>query len=295
MVIGPGDLAATRVFAEVADGRENWRSLPALRPSVVGALNLGLAEAKGDIIVLTDDDSEAPPFWLQRMERHYLADARVGAVGGRDRLVLPSHPWLENPPPAKCVGQFNWYGLMLGNHHCGAVNSPLEVDMLKGVNLSFRRAAFPAGKIDSYLVSYGAEVGWEVDISLSIRQAGWRIIYDNDIWLRHHVGQRTEGDGRNEMTSAPALRRAQNTSYLSAVYQPFWQVVMVELRAALVGARFQPGLIWGMRGALAGNPATLAAVLRLFGARCRGMADGRKARVKKFFKRGLSKARPPQA
>ncbi len=280
VIIGPGDTAAMGVFEEVSAGMRGWRSIPAARPSVVEALNLGLAEARGDIIVMTDDDAEAPPVWLQRIEQWFLRDEKIGAVGGRDHLMLPDELWLANPPPAKHVGQFNWYGWLSGNHHCGVLKSPLEVDVLKGVNLSFRRMAFPKVIIDPYLISSGAEVGWEMDICLVIRQSGWKIIYDNDVFVRHHVGQRTAGDDRVEIASPAALRRAQNGSYLLAKHQPMGQTLAVVSRSVAVGSKRQPGLLRGLAGLFMGRIDRISAAWRLALAQAGGVRDGRRERRK---------------
>jgi glycosyltransferase involved in cell wall biosynthesis len=47
-------------------------------PGQVAALNAGLAAATGDIIAITDDDAAPHPDWLERIERHFLADATIG-------------------------------------------------------------------------------------------------------------------------------------------------------------------------------------------------------------------------
>ena len=38
---------------------------------IVAAVNLGLATASGDVVALLDDDAEAPPHWLDRIERWF--------------------------------------------------------------------------------------------------------------------------------------------------------------------------------------------------------------------------------
>jgi glycosyltransferase involved in cell wall biosynthesis len=281
VVIGPGDKDAVAVFEAVSTGTKGWRSLASSHCSVVESLNLGLAAATGEIVALTDDDAEAPDDWLKRMEGHYLADDKVGAVGGRDRLMLRDEPKLANPSPAVSVGQYNWYGWLSGNHSCGAVRSPLEVDSLKGVNFSFRQEAFPAKRIDQYLVFRGAEVGWEIDICQSIQQAGWKIIYDNEVHVLHHVGRRIAGDDRVEIATPMALRRAQNNSYLMAVYRPTIQAFLVLARSVLLGSRRQPGLAWGVVSALTGRSAHLLAALKLAKAHWRGVVDGRAKRARR--------------
>jgi glycosyltransferase involved in cell wall biosynthesis len=55
-------------------------------PGVVAALNEGLEAATGDIVAMTDDDAAPHPDWLERIAGHFLVNARVGGVGGRDHI-----------------------------------------------------------------------------------------------------------------------------------------------------------------------------------------------------------------
>lgn len=52
------------------------------------ARNTGIAHARFDVVLFTDDDVVVDPHWLERLAR-YLADAptRVGGVGGRVRAL----------------------------------------------------------------------------------------------------------------------------------------------------------------------------------------------------------------
>ncbi|MBL8673924.1 MAG: glycosyltransferase family 2 protein, partial [Rhodospirillales bacterium] len=55
-------------------------------PGVVAALNVGLENAVGDIVAMTDDDAAPHPDWLERLAAAFADDARTGGVGGRDRI-----------------------------------------------------------------------------------------------------------------------------------------------------------------------------------------------------------------
>ncbi len=114
VVIGPEDSSADKIFHQIGKGDPKWKCLNERRSSVVSSLNTGIRAAKGDIIALTDDDAAAPPAWLDLIEEHFLSNSKVGAVGGRDCLLLPDEPWLSNPPPARFVGTYNWYGQLQG-------------------------------------------------------------------------------------------------------------------------------------------------------------------------------------
>jgi glycosyltransferase involved in cell wall biosynthesis len=278
VVIGPGDRMAKLIFDQASNGDVTWKCLNEQRPSVVCSLNTGIRAAQGDIIVLTDDDAAAPPPWLGLIEAHFLRDPKVGAIGGRDRLILPNEPWLAHPLPARNVGRYNWYGALQGNHHCGSQVSPLEAEVLKGVNLSFRRSAFSKIHIDDYLISHGAEVGWEIDICHTIKRAGWIIIYDNEVYVNHHVGPRVAGDERVNATSKKVARCVKNIAYLNAVYLGTVPMIAILGKTTLLGSQKEPGLIIGLFGIFRGKPDQLSRALKCIQAYLRGTWDGIRAK-----------------
>ncbi|MEO0683984.1 MAG: glycosyltransferase family A protein, partial [Cyanobacteria bacterium J06649_11] len=104
---------------------------------VVAAMNTGLDAATADIVAFTDDDAAPHLDWLARIESHYLANEQVGGVGGRDWVY---HGTDLEDGSSRTVGQVHWFGRVIGNHHIGT-GEAREVDVLKGVNMSFRRAA----------------------------------------------------------------------------------------------------------------------------------------------------------
>src|SRR4249919_3295071 len=48
---------------------------------VVGARNTGVELATGDIVALTDDDTEAEPTWIERLEACFADPGVVGVTG----------------------------------------------------------------------------------------------------------------------------------------------------------------------------------------------------------------------
>ena len=278
VVIGPDDNSAGNIFHQIGKGDPKWKCLNERRSSVVSSLNTGIRAAKGDIIALTDDDAAAPPGWLDLIEEHFLSNSKVGAVGGRDCLLLPDEPWLSNPPPARFVGTYNWYGQLQGNHHCGSQISPVEVDTLKGVNLAFRSEAFLKKQIDNYLIGHGAEQGWEIDLCLTLKQSGWLILYDNDVYVKHHVGPRLTNNSRLDGANQCALKNVQNMAYLNAIYLNMPSMLMVMCRSILLGSRLQPGLFRSLLNYFARRPSQFDLAWKVIRAYFIGSWDGRRSR-----------------
>ena len=123
-----------------------FRTVTVKVAGVIAAMNSGLEVSKGDIIAFIDDDAVPHNDWLARIEAHFLADDSVGGLGGRD-IMYEGNQLVEGEK--EIVGKIQWFGRMIGNHHIG-IGKPREVDILKGVNMSFRRAAIANFKIQKF-------------------------------------------------------------------------------------------------------------------------------------------------
>src|ERR1700690_898870 len=93
VVARPEDTETWTVVSRLRQTFHVLRIVPVAEPGLIAALNCGLENALGDILVFTDDDSEAQSDWLERIEASF-DDALIGAVGGRDWLQLPDEPAL---------------------------------------------------------------------------------------------------------------------------------------------------------------------------------------------------------
>jgi glycosyltransferase involved in cell wall biosynthesis len=158
-------------------------------PGILSAMNLGLPRMTGDVLCFTDDDAEPLPDWLERIERWYLDPSVVG-VGGRDLLVQQPDSLAGR---CRVVGRRSWYGRIVGNHHLALEPPwPVEVSVLKGVNMSYRRTALEGFRFDDRMASYSSS--WhELDSGFFARRGGGRLIYDPSIQVRHYASPRPDG------------------------------------------------------------------------------------------------------
>jgi glycosyltransferase involved in cell wall biosynthesis len=141
-------------------------------PGVIAAMQAALDLAEGDIICNLDDDAEALPDWLERMEKTLLAHPELGGLGGRDLLTYLSESERDQNLQAQ-VGIVTWFGRQVGNHHCG--KGPLrQVTTFKGCNAAFRGELLKRFGYDHHLRGTGAQLHWEVALSLDIQNAGYR-------------------------------------------------------------------------------------------------------------------------
>ncbi len=205
---------------------------------VVAALNAGFDRACGEVIAITDDDTEPLPGWLAQIERHFLADPGLGALGGRDRVVGSGS---EGPgDPALPVGQVLWFGRVTGNHHLGA-GPPRRVDIVKGADMAVRAAALGDRRLDAELLGTGAEHHWEIDLSLGLEAAGWTLLYDPAVEVIHHEAERFGGQREESMSEAERFNAVHNQTLALLRHLRGGRRLVAFAYGFLLGTRADPG------------------------------------------------------
>ncbi len=208
---------------------------------LLAALRAGARRSTGDVVAFTDDDAVPRPDWLGTLLAHY-DDPVVGGVGGRDE----PRPGPAGPAvPSSEVGGFNTWGRHVGNHDVGA-GPAVRVDVLKGVNMSFRREALA---IPLHLRGQGAEVHNEMATSLWARSRGWDLVYDPAAVVDHYHGPRFDSDQRSRPTRDAVSNEAYNLVLVLLSLRPDLRVRRA-LFGLLVGDRATPGLLRALVGVL---------------------------------------------
>ena len=207
-------------------------------PGAVAAQNVGLRHASGDVLAMTDDDTEPWPDWLDRIHTHFVNDPRLGALGGRDYLYADGR-LLDGAP--SMVGRIQWTGRLVGNHHLGS-GAPREVDILKGANMSFRRAAMEGLWFDTRLKGGDAEWCMELSLVFGVRRRGWKVLYDPAVAVDHHHSAGRMAHDRREV-----LRKTYSHGYNETLamldFLPLGRRAVYLLWGFLVGTSEVPGLV----------------------------------------------------
>ena len=238
------------------------------RSGVVAAMNAGIDVSSGDVVALTDNDSEPHADWLRRIAATYAVDPQIGAVGGRDWLYIRGRLWQGS---TRTVGTIGRFGRVKGNHHLG-VGPPRDVDVLKGVNLSVRGELLRELRIDERLVGVGTEHHWELSLCFAIKRRGFRIIYDPAIAVDHHPQPRVDDSRR---FNARELRDATHNDTLAVLEHLQGRERALYLAWAFaVGTRTTPGVAQMIRTLPSLGRESL---LQLYGAQC-----GRLAAVRSY-------------
>ena len=154
------------------------------RGGQMAAMAAGLAATQTPLVAFTDDDAIPRSDWIERLIKPF-SNSEIGAVGGRDVVNANDPNSGEYSASEYRVGIVTPWGRLIGNHHIG-IGPARYVDVLKGVNCMYRRAAIA---IPSNLRGSGAQVHNEVAIGLRAKSNGWKILYDPEIIVDHYPGR----------------------------------------------------------------------------------------------------------
>lgn len=214
VIVHGSDQPSADLVGELAGGWPELRCLRVERQGAVAAYNRGLAAACGTIVAYVDDDAVPALDWLERIVATFERDAAIAAVGGRDVVfdngrALDSSNGSGDPSEGPIVGRLEWFGRTSGNHHIG-VGGPRDVDVLKGVNMSFRRSAVARLGFDERLRGRGAQMHCELSICLPLRRRGLRVVYDPQITVAHFPSPRLYGDRRSDLGGKAVFAAAHN-------------------------------------------------------------------------------------
>jgi len=168
---------ATLRFLQRNAARARIRLAVLSRPGVYRARNRAALFSNADVLLYLDDDITPSPHLAANHLRHY-DDPAVSAVVGS---VLRH----ENEPPVPVPADFAARThLEQAFSYSGYFRRPLKhVGFMCAGNFSVRRSALLAvGGWDEHIINYG-----DRDLGIRLCQAGFRIDYDPDARVVHHV------------------------------------------------------------------------------------------------------------
>jgi cellulose synthase/poly-beta-1,6-N-acetylglucosamine synthase-like glycosyltransferase len=245
-------VTADRVAEHSAD-MPNVRCVVSAGDGSVAAYNTGLVVARQPLVAYVDDDAVPSPEWLARIVDTFDSDEEIAGVGGRDIVLENGHALqlrrrIGSVAAPRTVGRIQWFGRMISNHHIGE-GPARDVDVLKGVNMAFRREAVASHGFDPRLIGQGAVVHSELSICLPLRKRGLRIVYDPEIVVTHYPATRPAGDHRSRFDAVVVTAAAHNEALQILDYFPPQRRAIFAAWGALIGTTHAPGLAVTIRDA----------------------------------------------
>ena len=167
------------IAASLQPNSPRIRYLSEVRPGKSLALNTGIRQASGDVLVFTDDDCIPDPHWLANIACQFASDPSLGALGGRvelfdkrDRPVsIRSFP---NKTPISFRDQVFTY--------------------LIGANMAIRRRVFDViGFFDPFLgPGTKAHAMEDLDLLYRVFKKKFTMVYSPEALVYHNHGRTTE-------------------------------------------------------------------------------------------------------
>ena len=173
-------------------------------PSLTAARNSGIREAKGEIIIMVDDDVILKRDFISQHLKYY-GDPNIVGVAGRVELEAR----FINKPPAFIKSEFiEWI-----SYYQFQGNVERDAYRMVGCNFSFRKdLALKTGLFDTNFI--GTAWGEDYDFSLHLKNGGLKIIYSPDAAVLH-LAIRDGGCGsRNRFDLNTIYSKSHNLAYL---------------------------------------------------------------------------------
>ncbi|MCA8944311.1 MAG: glycosyltransferase [Planctomycetes bacterium] len=150
-----------------------------------GGVNLGVAEARADRLLVVNNDTLAGPRMLDRLEAGLDADPRIGFVAPTSNHVKgPAR--IDVGPLGRTETERSEIEDMLADV---AGHAPLQdVATLSGLCLMFDRSVYE--QLGGFDDRFGAGMFEDDDLSLRAQIEGWRLVIARTAFLFHH-GHRT--------------------------------------------------------------------------------------------------------
>lgn len=166
LVVDDGSKDRTSELVKREFGRDGRvRLLAEANRGKPAALNHGLSEAQGDIIISIDADTIVDPQAIPRLVRHF-ADPRVGAVAGNVK-VMNRNRWITRWQALEYITSQNLEKRAFDLLNC--------IPVVPGAVGAWRTQV-----LRDHGGFSGETVAEDTDLTLTIRREGWKILYDED-------------------------------------------------------------------------------------------------------------------
>lgn len=186
----------------------------------VDACNAGAAVARGEHVVLLNNDTEVSPHWLDRLRQPFDLHERVGLVGAK--LIYADGRLQEAGGIIWRDGRAANYG-RLGSTRDPRFNYLRDTDYCSGACLMLPRALWQ--ELGGFDRAFAPAYYEDTDLAFRVRAAGYRVLYQPLAEILHY-----EGVSNGQVAAAEGMKRFQ------ALHQP----VFLERWAGAIRAHGDP-------------------------------------------------------
>ena len=243
---------------QLVQERFPWASVLSLKDNrgFAGAANAGLAKARGEVLVLLNNDTEAEPQWLESLLDALLSEPDCGMAASRVRLL----------------------GRRSALHSAGDLYGKDGLPRNRGVweedkgQYNKRDYVFgPCGAAAAYRRTLFADIGWfderffmyleDVDIAWRAQLAGARCVYEPNAIVYHQLSATGGGPLASYYTGRNTLAVLVKNMPSPLIRRHWRAIVLAQLRIAMEALRSWKGE--AARARLRGQLAGIAFARRL--------------------------------
>ena len=177
-----GSTDGTEEMLAAFEGPFELRSVSQPQRGRAAACNAAFAQARGEVLIVLDDDMEVVPEFIERHRRHHPPGSKLCVLGAAPVELNGSSPRAARYVQAKFaahlarLGEADYLNLPR-SFYTG--NASLRAELLG-----------EAGGFDEAFTSYGNE---DVELALRLRAAGAELRYDPEAVARQHYGKGLRG------------------------------------------------------------------------------------------------------
>jgi len=180
IVVDDGSTDGTTAVAEAASSEGPLKLVRAkCNRGCPAARNLGLLEARGEIVAFIDADGFAARDWLRRLAARFDGDPTIGAVAST--VFFDENPLVLNGAGGT-VNRQGWAADLSMNEPYEGAQLADEALYAMGCGMAFRRESLArVGPFDDRMLNYYDDV----DYGIRLWRAGYRLLVAGDAWIDH--------------------------------------------------------------------------------------------------------------
>jgi O-antigen biosynthesis protein len=149
----------------------------------IGACNLGAENARSELLLFLNNDTEVTPGWLESLVETVNSDDRIGLVGAK--LVYPDGT-LQEAGGIIWSDATGWNYGRNGDPDDQAVNVLRDVDYCSGAAILVRRDLFE--RVGGFDTRFAPAYYEDTDLAFAIRASGHRVVVQPKSVVVHHEG-----------------------------------------------------------------------------------------------------------